>query len=408
MLDVGDFIKIEKLTCRLSDDEDGVRSFRFSIQSGTLQKLNVNSDAVKSMMVRLKDVPGDSQEDSYLANILDAINKDGSFIAPFSQSERLVSSTQENQTVPSLPSPVVKDHTSLQSGDLSPASLPLAQAQPSPSSQPTPTSASPETFSSVEISGFSQQSSSPVRPGAAVSPTPTPARTSRGVSSRWPVLKDVSATTDCETSHIRLKLRRLKVKPKPVELSTRKFSLKSSLQEASASSASLLEGDDPTVPAPPPPTVEESSEVWSQMTQFPSDDIPVRTRPSETRETTLSSQSSQSSSGSYASCRETLSEQMEEEENIPVDGMESMEIEENDSHTKTLTNNDNMEKSEGTAMEQDGNDSEDIFETSVETEEEEVLTVSSYRSNLVVTCQPSSSQLPRRDCASLPSSSPGV
>ena len=223
-------------------------------------------------------------------------------------------------------------------------------------------------------------------------------------------MKDVSATADCETSHISLELRRLKMKPKPrpVELSTRKFSLKSSLQEASASSASLLEGDDPTVPAPPPPTVEESSEVWSQMTQFPSDDIPMRTRPSETSEPSLSSQSSRSSSGSFASCRETLSEQMEEEENIPVDGMESMEIEENDSHTKTLTNNDNMETSEDTAMEQDANDSEDILETSVETEEEEVLTVSSYRSNLVVACQPPSSQLPRRDCASLPSSSPGV
>ena len=261
-------------------------------------------------------------------------------------------------------------------------------------------------------------------------------------------MRDKPATmgTGSEIPDTNLKLRRLKVKP--VEFSSptltrRKFSLKSpapsespSLPGASSKSwyevsANLLEGDDPLLPVPPAPTVEESSEVWSQMTQFPADAMPVRSKPSEAVVSSQSSQSSQSSSGSYASCRETLSEQMDEEENVSVLMEEEEEdVEENDSHSKTLKNNDKNHKT-------DVNESEDMFDTSKDSvgaemtkekcreedanlerssslasvsQEEEVEgnTVSSYRSNLVVTCQPSSSELPRRDCASLRSASPGM
>ena len=56
MLEGGDYVKIERLTC-LVEDEDKGKSFRFSINSGALQKLDVNSTAVEAINVRVKDVP---------------------------------------------------------------------------------------------------------------------------------------------------------------------------------------------------------------------------------------------------------------------------------------------------------------------------------------------------------------
>ena len=182
-------------------------------------------------------------------------------------------------------------------------------------------------------------------------------------------LRDKSATT--EIPKISLKPRRLKVKVKPVEfsiptLTRRKLSPKSptSLQGASSNSCrevstNMLEGDDLALPAPHPPKVEESSEVWSQMTQFPSDDVPVRTKPSEAvmMMSSQSSQSSHSSSGSYASA---LSEQMDEDENLSIDSMKMEEhTEENNTLSKTLNNNDKNVKNAETAMEQNVNESRD-------------------------------------------------
>ena len=97
------------------------------------------------------------------------------------------------------------------------------------------------------------------------------------------------------------------------------------------------------------------------MTQFPSDDVPVRTKPSEAV-MMMSSQSSHSSSGSYTSA---LSEQMDEDENLSIDSMKMEEhTEENDTLSKTLNNNDKNVKNAETAMEQDANESRDMFETS--------------------------------------------
>ena len=129
-----------------------------------------------------------------------------------------------------------------------------------------------------------------------------------------------------------------------------------------------------------------------------------------------------------------------DEESVPVD---SMEVNVGDSATLSKENtekDDDTDTASETEEEAAANESEDIFETSQNSAEEELAKENpreentdtneprpavpaenvatedqpegeernNYRSKLVVTCDPSCSALPRRDCASLLTVAPGL
>ena len=344
MLGKGDVVKLERLSCALLGDEDRHRSFRFSIESGSIQKLNPNEDIAKSLMVRLSDSQSQTQ-DSYLEKILKSPTMGTSFVVPTNPSEvqesqeltkendpTAATSTQdhevgESEMIPSvsLPSPVLVDpskpsHTPHQSEEISLPNPPLGQA---PHTQPTNVSseASVVLSPSVNISGFTQPSH-PDSLNRTPPPSPLP-RNSRRTSLRSSKLNDASQNQP-QSQPKRLTKRKKSQSlhsssPRPTTRSALRRSLESSDKNPEAdvpreSPDSVVSNDEPdakqsrvdtsksllstesaapassevsvnllAVSQPPPPEQAESSEAepWSQMSQFPADRSPVRIRSEE-------------------------------------------------------------------------------------------------------------------------------
>ena len=531
MLGKGDVVKLERLSCALLEDEDRHRSFRFSIESGSIQKLNPNEDIAKSLMARLSDSQSQTQ-DSYLDKILKSPTMDTSFVVPTNPSEvqesqeltkkndpTAATSTQdqevgESEMIPSasLPSPVLVDPSqpshsppSHQEEEVSLPNPPLAQP---PHTEATTASSevSAALSPSVNISGFTQP---PSNPGSLnrTPPASPPLRNSRRTSLRSSKLNDGSKSQQKRVTKRKKSQSLHSSSPRPTTRSALRRSLESSDKNPEAdvlreSPDSVVSNDEPddkqsrvdtsksllspesaapapsevsvnllAVSEPPGPAESSEAEPWSQMSQFPADRSPVRTRsvspektqpPAESpvskvvpvsrkersnnvsqvqtqkqKEENTSSESqssSQTSTETFFSCQETLSEHNysrpididdlldtytdleEDEDNAPVDSME-VNVDENETLTNntTVVENPVVEAEKVTKDDVPGsvNDSKDMF-SSKESEEEDMELetetsndVTNYRSKLIVSCEPAASDLLRKDCKALLTAEPG-